>query len=509
MKTFNTSGPNILEEHYTIKRQNIINKGIDLVSRKRYFTIWAPRQTGKSTYFRLLATDLEKIGYKVAHINFENFKTEKIQTFINRFKRNVNEYWDTNYNFETIPEFFDMVETQKQGKCVLIIDEVEGINKEYFGTFLHSIRNTYHSRERHCLKSVILVGVSNITGIVQDNASPFNIADELEMPYFTDKETMELFAQHETETGQLFEEKVKLKISEITANQPGLVNGFAYRLVDTNPAHKIINYKDYLKVEQWYLTRKIDKNVSNVIKVAKKHQKFVENLLFSNNTVAFLIDKSVIQDLYTNGLITWDDDNNVKFWVPLYKKRLFNVFSPETNGEKGNIAKHLFADDYLTLDNKINFDKLINDYKNHIKLRSFRPFREKDEDGNFKSIPEAAMIYSFETYISIFLNAIKGKSYREAYISLGNTDLIINVKGFEYFLEIKKFYNYTNFKDGKEQIAYYCKKAEIKKGIYIVFIDNTVKLDRLKETTEKINGIEIKTYLIIYDEKKEFGKDKK
>ena len=27
MRTFNTSGQNIPEEHYTIKRQNIINKG--------------------------------------------------------------------------------------------------------------------------------------------------------------------------------------------------------------------------------------------------------------------------------------------------------------------------------------------------------------------------------------------------------------------------------------------------------------------------------------------------
>ncbi len=62
--------------------------------------------------------------------------------------------------------------TNQKSKWVLIIDEVEGINKEYFGDFLHSIRNAYHSRENHCLKSVILVGVSNIVGIIQDNASP-------------------------------------------------------------------------------------------------------------------------------------------------------------------------------------------------------------------------------------------------------------------------------------------------------------------------------------------------
>ena len=70
MKKFNTSGPNIPNRHYTIIRKNIINKGINLVEDERYFTIWAPRQTGKSTYFRLLANELEKDSYKVAHINF-------------------------------------------------------------------------------------------------------------------------------------------------------------------------------------------------------------------------------------------------------------------------------------------------------------------------------------------------------------------------------------------------------------------------------------------------------
>ncbi len=510
MKIFNTSGPNILKDHYTIMRQRIINKGINLVKAKRYFTIWAPRQTGKSTYFRMLATELEKEGYKVAHINCESFKNASLESFLYRIKSEFKRYWNVDFSKETeISQIFNLIAEIENQKLVLVIDEVEGINKLYFNDFLHAIRDAYHSRELHSLKSVLLVGVSNITGIIQDNASPFNIADNLKMPYFTNKETMELFAQHETETGQLFDEKVKLKISEITANQPGLVNGFAYRLVDTNHDKQTINYDDYLKVEQWYLTRVIDKNISNVVKVAKKNRRFVEKLLFKNNKIRFSIDNPAIETLHTNGLITWDDDNNVNFWVPLYKKRLFNVFYPYTNGEGEHIAKHIFVDDYLTKDKKINFDKLIGDYKLHIKSRSFRPYREKNDKGKFKSIPEAAMIYSFETYISIFLNAIKGKSYREAQISLGNTDLIINVKGFEYFIETKKFYDYTNFTEGKDQIAYYCKSAGIEQGIYIVYIDNTIKNIRIKEGTEKINSVEVKTYLIRYDEKKEFGKDKK
>lgn len=508
MRTFNTSGPNIPKEHYTLRRQNIIDLGIDMVHRKRYFTIWAPRQTGKSTYFRMLAEDLEKEGFKVAHINFENYMTASLESFLYKLIGELKKFWKVDFSGEKeLPAIFNLISEIQDKKLVLIIDEVEGINKDFLGVFLHSIRNVYHSRDSHSLKSVVLVGVSNITGIIQDHASPFNIADELNMPYFTDAETYELLAQHETETGQMFDEKVKAKICEITANQPGLVNGFANRLVDTNAGQKTIGYDAYLEVEQWYLTRKIDKNISNIIKVAKRHQRFVERLLFINKPVSFSVDNPAIEELHTNGLITWDDDNNVRFWVPIYRKRLHNVFYPYSNGESEYIAEKMFPVEYLTKDHKINFDKLIDSYKQHINLRGFRPFREKDENGDFKSIPEAAMIYSFETFISIFLKAIHGQSYREAHISLGNTDLIINVKGHEYFIETKKYYDFTNFLEGKDQLAYYCSRAGIKEGIYIVYLNNRVKSDRIAETTEIINKVEIKTYLIRYDEKKEFGKE--
>jgi len=119
---------------------------------------------------------------------------------------------------KNIGDVFLTLENINDRKLVLVIDEVEGINPDYFGTFLHSIRNAYHSRETHALKSVILVGVANITGIIGDNASPFNIVDNLNVPYFTDSEVYELLGQHETETGQLFDKSVKDKIIQITAN---------------------------------------------------------------------------------------------------------------------------------------------------------------------------------------------------------------------------------------------------------------------------------------------------
>ena len=508
IRAFNTSGPNNLKIHYTLMREKLVTQGMKLVEREKYFTIWAPRQTGKSTYFTLLAAALEQQGYKVASINFENYSNLPYVTFLEKLTIKLKEFWQIEFPLTNLGAIFNQIELIKNEKLVLIIDEVEGINKTYFSEFLHSIRSAYHTRAKHALKSVILVGVSNITGIVQDHASPFNISDNLSIPFFTDKETYQLLEQHETETGQLFEQVVKDKIIEITANQPGLVNGFAQKLVNDYPHKKTITYEDYLIVEDWYINVSIDKNVSNIVNKAKRHRAFVEMLLFTERKINFKIDRPAIKELHTNGLIKRDNDGFVTFWVPLYQKKLFYTFYPYTNGEEERIAQTMFTHIYLTEHGRIDFDKLIDKYKKHIQLRSFRPYREKDENGRFKSIKEAAMIYSFETFISIFVQEIEGKSYREAFVSLGNTDLIININGIEYMIETKKYYSPRLFKTGKKQLAYYCNRKIITEGIYIVFIDNKIQADTIKQNTEQIDGVTIKTYLVRYDEETDFGKGK-
>ena len=507
MRKFNTSGPNIPQKHYTIQRTELIKKGIELVKDERYFTIWAPRQTGKSTYFRQLAEELNKIEYKPIYFSVEGFNDFSAADTFDTFCTDLKDQQEIDWKIETFKDFEKQIKAYKDKKMVIIIDEIESLNPEIFGQFLHTIRNLYHTREKHCLKSVIFVGVSNIVGVVNDNASPFNIADNLNIPYFTNEEVFELLEQHESETIQNFNEKVKFKISEITANQPGLVNGFAKKLVDNNPSKKEINYNDYLKVEDWYLTEAIDKNFSNILNKAKAERKFVERLLFTEDEIPFKIDRESIKLLHTNGLIKRDKNGFVTFWVPFYKKRLYDAFYPYTNGEKASILRSFVVKELFDTDKKLKLDTLILEFKKYVKRRGFNVFREKDENGNYKSIKESALIYSFETYIQAFLQVVGGKSYREADTGLGKSDLIINVKSNEYLIETKIYYYETQFLEGKEQLAYYCDSLGLKHGIYLVFCPKEANYpETVKEQNETIHikhkTIEISTYLIEYDETK-------
>ena len=507
MRYFNTSGPNIISQHYTLMRPQLVAEGLKKIEEDRYFTIWAPRQTGKSTYFRLLAERLKQEDYKVAYINFENYKTAPIAAFLNNFHTYLNNFWQVNFAGLGLADTFTEIIKITDRKWVLIIDEVEGINPEFFGEFLHSIRNVYHSRAEHSLKSVILVGVSNIVGVVQDNASPFNIADNLNVPYFTDEETLELLGQHETETGQLFDPSVKTKISDITANQPGLVNGFAAQLVENCPNLPVIVYEDYLEVEDWFLSKSINKNVSNIINKAKKYRPFVERLLFTEAKIPFQIYREDVKELYVNGVITYDDNNFVTFRVPLYRKCLYEAFYPYMNGEQNRIQKNIDVSDYFTPEGLLKMPKVIEKYKEYASRRGFFHFLEKDENGKVISIKESALMYSFETYINAFLGVVGGKSYIEPHTNLGRTDMIITIDGQEAVIESKVYQNITQFNKGKGQVAYYAERLGLDAATYLVFVDSEVTHKDVLESVDTIKGVTITTYLVRYDLKTDFKVD--
>ncbi len=502
MREFNTSGPNIPSQHYTIERTGLIEKGVRLVGKQRYFTIWAPRQTGKSTYFRQLAEVLNQRGYAPVFFSVEGFTDFSAAATFATFCRELRKQQKIDWKIESFMDFEQTISDCVDKKLVIIIDEIESLNPKIFSQFLHTIRNLYHSRQDHCLKSVILVGVSNIVGVVSDNASPFNIADNLNVPYFTRAEVFELLQQHEHETGQRFDNKAKQKISDITANQPGLVNGFAKVLVENNPQKKLIDYDDYLKVEDWYLTEAIDKNFSNILNKAQEERSLVERLLFTEDKIPFEIDRPSIKLLHTNGLIKKDDDGFVAFWVPFYKKRLHKAFYPYTNGEKSEISlTHLPSDFYE--DGRFNIAKFIESYKRYAKRRGFKPFLEKGADGNYKSIKESALIYSFETFISAIVQELSGKIYREADTGLGKSDMIIHIDQQEYLIETKIYSGVKQFETGKKQLAYYAQSLGLDKAVYLVYMSNRArKPETLKEQTETHNNVQIATYLVEYDEAK-------
>jgi hypothetical protein len=179
------------------------------------------------------------------------------------------------------------------------------------------------------------------------------------------------------------------------------------------------------------------------------------------------------------------------------------------NGEAQVIQSNMWIEKYLTTNNQLDIDKIIREYQAYAQKRGFRPFFITDEDGNALGLREAALMYSFETYIQSFLEVFKGKSYLEPHVALGRSDLIINILDNEWVIEAKIFYNSTQYTDGKTQLAYYIKSLGLNRGIYLVFVNKQVTNPYILEGMEVIEGVDIITYIVRYDLEIDFSEKRK
>ena len=76
MKTFGTEGPVSADKNYIVSRATELADFIDRVKQGKYLVIFAPRQTGKTTFFRLALDALvtqEPIYFPIP-LNFETYE---------------------------------------------------------------------------------------------------------------------------------------------------------------------------------------------------------------------------------------------------------------------------------------------------------------------------------------------------------------------------------------------------------------------------------------------------
>jgi predicted AAA+ superfamily ATPase len=65
-KTFNTSGLCFPEKHYMVEPLKRLDEVESLIAEELYFTIHAPRQTGKTTFLYAMARKLNAEGNHIA-----------------------------------------------------------------------------------------------------------------------------------------------------------------------------------------------------------------------------------------------------------------------------------------------------------------------------------------------------------------------------------------------------------------------------------------------------------
>ncbi len=496
MREFNTSGPCYPTEHYTVMREVLIAEGKEKVRKGRYFTIFAPRQTGKTTYFQLLLAELKTAGFIPLWISFEGLQTATRAEFYEAVNHRLYQVTEELNLVQAITNpislgtFFEKKHISQP--IVLVIDEFEGIPDAVLNEVMHIFRLIYHQKNLYALHSLILVGVSTISELVLSSASPFNVAEELPIPYFTFEEVADLIAQYVSETGQPFDPPVIKAIYENTYGQPGLVCALCQHLVTnvvTDRSHPI-TMEAFYPTLQYFLTRKQDKNIVNIVQKARQKKDFILKLLFGNEPLEFNIDVSDIAWLYAHGVID-TQDGYVSMLVPLYAKRLVKAFAPVTNGEARHYITsiHDNVTQYLCPDGSLNLNALLATYRAYVHRRGFRAF-------DTEHLRESACHYSLDGYLNFFIQQLGGQTYVEVPSGKGRIDILIRHQKRSYIIETKVFYHTTYFKQGKGQLAAYLTTEGLAEGYYVVFSGMHTNADELY-SEETVAGKRIYTHIVL------------
>ncbi|MGE5342083.1 MAG: AAA-like domain-containing protein [Candidatus Omnitrophota bacterium] len=356
---FEDSGSVNPEASYFIQLEHVTNtKNQDiktLVDLGRYFSIFAPRQRGKTTYLNQLRRQLHADpGYAVLLLGFQDYNNldknrfyaliekEIFKQLISRLKevncektdavqQLLNQYRITdNISFR---EFFEELNQHLQHKKIVIfIDEFDGIPVNELGSFLTSLRELYLKYKmvkQKALYSIGLIGIRNITKLVLGGVSPFNIADHIEFPGFSLKNVHDLYAQYTEETNQPFTEEAIRKVYEETAGQPWLLNRLGTILtVNVKPGTvEPIDEKDVETAIEQLLLEKND-HFDNLYEKAKLYKETFVEIVFDN--VKYRTDNEDQSWLEQYGLIRRKETKAVVA-NNIYKKRFTESFFNEVN----------------------------------------------------------------------------------------------------------------------------------------------------------------------------------
>jgi hypothetical protein len=498
MREFNTSGPCDPTLHYTVMREALIAKGKEKVYKGRYFTIFAPRQSGKTTYFQLLLNELKDEGYIPIWISFESLKTlpkERFYTALNKWLKRGLARQNVTVDY-TISDALDLGEffaslKDKTDAIVLVIDEFEGIPDAVLNEVMHTFRRIYHQKDAYALQSLILVGVSTIADLVLSSASPFNVADELEVDYFTFAEVQALIQQYTAESGQPFTPGVVKAIYHNTQGQPGLVCALCHHLVTkvATDTDQPVTMEHFYATQKAFLYQRLHKNIINIVQKAREKRDFILKLLFRPEPVPFSIYDPDIGWLHAHGVVD-DVEGYVDVAVPLYKKVLIAAFRPLINGETRYYltSPHDTFSQYIHADGRLNINALLEAYRAYVRRRGFRAF-------DTQQLKEGAWHYSLDGFINFFIERMGGQTYIEVPSGRGRTDILIRHQRKSHIIETKIFSDPSYFKQGKGQLAAYLTSEGLDEGYYVVFSRLHTEADTLY-TEETIAGKQIYTHII-------------
>ena len=525
MRRFWTQGPVNAQEHYVVSRSDEIADFIKRVGEGRYVVLFAPRQTGKTTFFQdalavLVADSIteQTADYFPIQLNFDVYKNTSVTDFYDNLYHDICE--EIEHLFQrrdgTPPEALIqlLADTQLTNphamrrffrhldrlltpqKFVLIIDEFDGIPQAALSDFLHTLRHIYIAGKPRCPHSVGIIGVKSIAQLNYDRSiSPFNIQDEFHLPNFTLEQVQELLGQYTDEVGQVFAPEVVAAIHKQTAGQPVLVNRFAQILTEELdiPKSEPLTMAHFSEAHTQLLHDR-NTNIEHLTTNIRRNPRFesvLMRIMERDEGVDFNMDDDIINELATYGVIKKSTDGMCEILNPIYLYRILRTFKPIVNGLEDQYVPGGGPEEflnYITPAGYIEMESLLDNFRDFIARAGFKILQVPDTP------QESVGRHLLLAYLDQFVKVIGGFMHIEVQTGRGRMDIIITHNHQKYIIETKIWRGDNRYQAGKKQLVAYLRSEDVTSGYYIVFDHREDPEPRVE--TETIEGLTIRSYVI-------------
>ena len=521
MRTFETRGPVNSEKHYVVRREAELADFICRVKEGRYIVIFAPRQTGKTTFFRAALQTLaaEEPIYFPIELNFQVYKNVALDAFYGRVYRKIRQEIEGVFQQRGQPlsdglrqflgngsvtdhlsllDFFEqLADFLTPHRVVLIIDEFDGIPAAAVSDFLYALRDIYHSKAATpCPYSIGIVGMKNITQLNYDRSiSPFNVQDEFALPNFTLAQVAELLGEYTSEVGQSFAPEVIQRLHRQTGGQPFLVNRLAQMLTAEldMPKTETIAMTHFASAHRQLLEER-NVNITHLTTNIRRNPRFQRRLMqitSYDESVIFNLDDDILSELASYGVIAKGEDGMCEIANPIYLYRILRAFQPLMNGleeeyyprDTGNGYR-----DYLTSAGQLHMEGLLDNFRDFIARAGFR----------ILEVPETPREYVGQyllfAYLEQVVRQVRGAMHLEVQTGRGRADLVIFHQGKKHIVETKLWQGEKSYQAGKAQLFAYLKLEGAREGYYVVFDHRKHPEPRVE--TETVDGVTLRSYVI-------------
>ncbi len=514
MRRFSSYGPINTEQHFYVPRKDLITKGHTFLIGDNpemgghYFTVWAPRQTGKTWLMTQLVGKIKQSkDYHIGIISLqlaqkETSENDVLEVFLTAMKEAFGIDFPRIKKIREIRSLFTKQYFQKP--VILIIDEFDALQEEFINSFANVFREMYISRNSELTKKSIdqtvllhglaLIGVRSVLGIENTHGSPFNTQRSLPIPNLTLEEVQYMFSCYEQESGQKIHAEVVKRLFIETNGQPGLISWFGEMLTEgfqwyTNDKTKPITKNEFEIVYAAAIYALPNNNIMNLISKAKEtdNKEVILYLFQTQEKLEFAFDNKIINALFMNGLIVPEIVDQryyyIKFACPFVQKRLFNYFSNEYFNFVGRLVDPMVSMGAVIGDTTLNIRNIINLYQVYLQKNSTWLFKSVPRRKDMR-IHEAIFHFNLYAYLHSLLKAPGGEVIPEFPTGNGKIDLLISFHSNRYGLELKSFSNERNFIDALEQASCYGKHLNLAEIFLIVFIEKIDEAYRIKYQKE-------------------------